>query len=384
VARRLKLRTWLHLAWSAVATGGILLEVLTPASTNPEDWQWPFGLAVFPFAGALVLIRRPGNKVGLLLAVVGAAAGFLFSGGWVAVTWPDHALSRPLESLVTAAVLVTFWGIVGLVYVFPTGEARPGWSRWAFRFFSVGLLGVAPLLFLLRPGPMDITGRDNPFGVDVDWLPALADQLVIVLPIGAVLGVVSLFVRLRRSEGVERAQLKVFLMGAAFVLGLVAIITVLPEVGGGLFDGLARVAVIVGFWALPTAIVAAILRYRLYDIDRLVSRTVTYVAALAMLGVGYAGLVVLLRGLLPLQGDLPVAMSTLVVASLFLPLVRRVQRLVDRRFFRSRYDTSAVVSSFASELRHSLDVDRLTDRTAEVVRATFEPEEVGVWLARND
>jgi hypothetical protein len=182
---------------------------------------------------------------------------------------------------------------------------------------------------------------------------------------------------------VERAQLKVFLVGAAFVVWLLVVITAVPEDGGGT-ETFWRVAVILGFWALPMAIVAAILRYRLYDIDRLVSRTVTYVAVVAMLGVGYAGLVVLLRGLLPLQGDLPVAMSTLVVASLFLPLVRRVQRLVDRRFFRSRYDTSAVVSSFASELRHSLDVDRLTDRTAEVVRATFEPEEVGVWLAGTD
>jgi hypothetical protein len=84
---------------------------------------------------------------------------------------------------------------------------------------------------------------------------------------------------------------------------------------------------------------------------------------------------------LPLEGDLPVAVSTLVVAFLFLPLVRRVQRVVDRRFFRSRYDTSAVVSSFASELRHSLDIDRLADRTAEVVRTTFEPEAVAVWVA---
>ncbi len=379
----MRLRSWLHLGWSAIATGSILLEVLTPATTNPEDWQWPFGLAVFPLAGAVVLIRRPRNKVGLLLATVGAAAGILFVGGWVVVGWPDSALSRPLEALVTIAVLVTFWGIVGLLYVFPTGEARAGWSQWAFRSFTVALLGVAPVLFLLRPGPMDITGRDNPFGIDVDWLPTLADQSVIALPTGAVLGVLSLLVRLRRSEGVERAQLKVFLVGAAFVLLLVAVITALPE-GDGAPEAIWRVAVIVGFWALPTAIVAAILRYRLYDIDRLVSRTVTYVAVVAVLGAGYAGLVVLLRGLLPLEGDLPVAVSTLVVAFLFLPLARRVQRVVDRRFFRSRYDTSSVVSSFASELRHNLDVDRLTDRTAEVVRATFEPEKVGVWLARND
>jgi hypothetical protein len=379
----MRLRTWLHLAWAATATGGILLEVLTPATTNPEDWQWPFGLAVFPLAAAMVLIRRPGNRVGLLLAAVGSAAGFLFVGGWVVMTWPDQVLSRYLEAAVTLAVFVTFWGIGGLLYVFPTGKAHTGWSSWAFRLFTVALLGVAPLLFLLRPGPMEVSGRDNPLGVDFDWLPSLADQSVIVLPVGIVLGVVSLFARLRRSEGVERAQIKVFLAGATFVLLLVAVITAVPEDDAGP-QTVWRAAVIVGFWALPTAIVAAILRYRLYDIDRLVGRTVTYVAVVAVLGAGYAGLVVLLRGLLPLEGDLPVAVSTLVVAFLFLPLARRVQQVVDRRFFRSRYDASAVVSSFASELRHGLDVDRLTDRTAEVVRVTFEPEEVGVWLARND
>ncbi len=349
------------------------------ARTSPEEWHWPLGLAVFPVAGAVLLLRRPANKVGRLLATVGAATGLLFAGEGVVLAWPDQALSLPLEAVVTTAFVVVFWAIVGLLYVFPTGEARPGWSLWAFRSFTVAVLGVSFALLLLSPGPMDITGRENPFGLDFDWLPALVDLFVIVLPIGALSGVVSLFVRLRWSEGVERAQLKVFLVGAAFVLLLVGIMA-LPEFDGGLVGVLGRVAVIAGFWALPTAIVAAILRYRLYDIDRIVSRTVTYAIVVGVLAGGYAGLVVTLRSVLPLEGDLPVAVSTLVVAFLFLPLVRRVQQVVDRRFFRSRYDAGVVVARFADELRSSLEVRDLTSRTEDVITEVLSPAKVDVWL----
>jgi hypothetical protein len=371
----MRLRTWLHVVWAAAVTGGILMV----ARTSPDEWHWPFGLAVFPLAGAVLLIRRPGNRVGLLLATVGATTGLLFAGEWVVLTWPDHAQTRPLEAVVSSGFVVMFWALVGLLYVFPTGEARGGWSRWAFRSFTVAVLGVAFALLLLSPGPMDITARTNPFGVDFDWLPSLTDQLFVVLPIGALLGVVSLFVRLRRSEGVERAQLKVFLVGAAFVLILVGIVA-LPEVDGGVVGLLGRVGVIAGFWALPAAIVAAILRYRLYDIDRIVSRTVTYAIVLGVLGAGYAGLVVALRSVLPLEGDLPVAVSTLVVAFLFLPLVRRVQRVVDRRFFRSRYDAGLVVARFADELRSSLEIVDLTTRTEDVINEVLSPARVDVWL----
>ncbi len=372
---RMRLRTWLHVLWASAATGGIL----AVARTSPEEWHWPFGLAVFPLAGAVLLIRRPGNGVGRLLATVGAGTGLLFAGEGVVLAWPNHALSLPLEAVVTSAFVVVFWAIVGLVFVFPTGEARAGWSRWAFRSFTAAVPGVGFALMLFSPGPMDITGRENPFGVDIDWLPTLADQFFIFLPIGAVLGVVSLFVRLRRSEGVERAQLKVFLTGAAFVLLLVGIMA-LPEFGGGVVGVLGRVAVIAGFWALPTAIVAAILRYRLYDIDRVVSRTVTYAVVVGVLAGGYAALVVTLRSVLPLEGDLPVAVSTLVVAVLFLPLVRRVQRLVDRRFFRSRYDAGVVVARFADDLRSSLEVTDLTSRTEDVITEVLSPMKVEVWL----
>jgi len=128
-------------------------------------------------------------------------------------------------------------------------------------------------------------------------------------------------------------------------------------------------------------VVTAVLRYRLYDIDRLVGRTISYAAVLVLLGGLYAGLVVALGSLLPIEGDLPVAVSTLVVASLFLPLVRRVQRVVDRRFFRSRYDAGVVVARVADELRGSLDLAEVTGRVGSVVDEVFAPETVGVWVA---
>jgi hypothetical protein len=138
---------------------------------------------------------------------------------------------------------------------------------------------------------------------------------------------------------------------------------------------------LIGYFGVPTAITVAILRYRLFEVDRLASRTVTYGTVVALLALCYAGLVVALRALVPVEGDLPVALSTLVVALAFLPLVRRVQRVVDRRFFRSRYDAGVVVARVAEELRGSLDLAEVTDRTETVVTEVFAPETVSIWVA---
>ncbi len=382
-------RVVLHLGWAAVATGAILLEVIIPASTNPDDWVWPLGLMPFPLAASLILIQRPGNRVGRVLLAIGAAAGFSFLGGWMAMTWFDAWWSPYLELLVSASVVVTFWGMVALLYVFPTGETLPGWPRLTLRWVTVMTLIVMPLFLLIRPGSLDVSAgidrlplRDNPLGVGPVWIVGLVSALFAVVVVGGVVGVVVLVTRFRRSTGVERAQIKVFIAGALFLIALFAVISSpLTGVGMTVSDALLGVVVIAGFWALPTAIVAAVLRYRLFEIDRLMSRTVTYLLVVGVLGLAYAGLVVGLRELFPVEGDLPVAVSTLVVALAFLPLVRRVQRVVDRRFFRSRYDASVVVARVAEELRGSLDLEDVTARAETVVSEVFSPESVTVWLA---
>ncbi len=370
----------MHLAWAAIATGGILWEVADPASTRSEDWVWPFGLLPFPVAGAVLLALRPANPIGRLLTAVGVAAGTIFIGGWLAGITRGR-FSEILELVSSAVVIVTFWGIVALLYLFPNGRLPTRWLRWPFWACTVMLLVVVPPALFFRPGPMDVTGRENPLG-GPEWLVTFFDQALLALPLGAVFGIVALVGRFRRSEGVERAQLSMFLTGAAFVIGLLVLISPLTdEDTTGVVDVLMRIVVVGGFWALPLAVVAAVLRYRLYEIDRIVSRTVTYAVVVGVLLAAYSGSVVLLRGLLPVEGDLPVAVSTLAVASVFLPLARRVQRAVDRRFFRSRYDAGQVVARVADELRHSLDLAQVTARTESVLAEALAPETVALWVA---
>jgi hypothetical protein len=138
--------------------------------------------------------------------------------------------------------------------------------------------------------------------------------------------------------------------------------------------------IVVSYIGIPVSIAIAVTRYRLYEIDRIISRTLSYGAVLVILAGIYSGTVLILRRLLPVEGDISVAISTLMVAFAFLPLVRRTQRVVDRRFFRSRYDASVVVSQLATELRGSLDMDRLADRAVSVIQETFEPEDASMWI----
>lgn len=376
---RARLRALFHATWGTLALSGPLLEVMSPATTARADWVWPLGLAAFAPAAALILIRRPANAVGRVLAVVAVAGSVLFNGGWVVTTWPDSSFGLLLEPLLSATVPVTFWGMIALLFIFPTGKSQPGWSRWAFRSITAGLLGLVPLLMLINPGPMEVSGRANPLGVEAAWVGPFLEGSLASLVVGAVLGVAALVQRFVRAEGIERAQLKWFVGGSGLVLTLVLLVAMVPEEYDQ-WAALTGALVVLGFWALPTSIVAAILRYRLYDIDRIASRTVTYLIVTGLLGAGYTGMLVALQSLLPTEGAFPVAASTLVMAWLSIPLLRVVQRVVDRRFFRSRYDAQEVVAGFTSVLRSNLGLDQVTESLTEVVSETFEPGHVSVWI----
>jgi hypothetical protein len=190
--------------------------------------------------------------------------------------------------------------------------------------------------------------------------------------------VVSVVLRFRRSEGVERQQLKWFTSAAALMLLVqLATMTVLPDgVAGDLLFGLSIALV-------PIAAGVAILRYRLYDIDRLINRTLVYAALTAVLGAVYAGLVLALGLLGGVGGELPswaVAAATLAVATLFQPLRRRVQAVVDRRFNRRRYDAARTVEAFSARLRDQVDLDTLAAELLAGVEQTVEPTTVSLWL----
>jgi hypothetical protein len=369
------MRRWVILLWSAAVFGSLALSVAFPPPGSEDSRPWAAGLMAFPVASALVLMHRPRNPVGLLLGVVSAAAGILFIGGWLETTYPGD-WGRYLEAVQGGVVVVQFWAILSLLYLFPSGVPDAAWPRMAYRLFTAWAVAMT-VLGVVRPGALDVSGRDNPLGLGPAWLSAFFDAGIVVLPIGALVGVGVLVHRRRRADVVERSQLKWFQSGAALVIAIMVVIAFVPE---GTADPVTFAIVVGGFWALPAAIVVAVLRYRLFEIDRLISRTFAYAIVLGTLAVVYVGMVFLVSSLLPRQGDLAVAVSTLAAAALFRPLLARTRHTIDRRFNRPRYDRAREVGRFAERVRDDIGLDDLTANLLTVVDHTMQPTSAGVWI----
>jgi hypothetical protein len=266
--------------------------------------------------------------------------------------------------------------------VFPNGRLiGPRWRLVvALEVLMIAVLGSF-IVFGQEIGPFDERWVvDNPIG----FLPQVAGFDGVFLPIWSaglifltIAGVTSMVLRFRRSETVERHQIKWLL----FAVGLFGVVYIYSAIfteftGGGVNDLLLTTSLI----GIPVAIAIAVLRYRLFDIDRVVSRTVGYAIVISVLGLVYAAGAVWLPSLL--SGDSPifVALATLVAAALFNPLRRRILRAVDRRFYRAKYDSEQVVDSFKAHLRDQTDLDRLTQDWISVISETMQPAKVGVWV----
>ncbi len=348
---------------------------------------------VYLVVGGLVATRLPANPVGWLFCGTGLFLGL------TSITYGYTALSLdPATGTVTgaseAAAWVTSWiwappllGVPTLLFLlFPDGRPiGPGW-RWVVGPAGVGLgcvivgSGLAEGALTNSPSP----ATANPLGL----LPrGLADGITTVgfalSLVALVLAGCSLVLRLRRSQGIERQQLK-WLMWSAGLLpvylatGLVR--WVLDARSGGL---LAELLLAACLSVVPLAVGAAILRYRLYDIDLVINRTLVYAALTATLAAAYLTSVLVLRVALdPLTSgsDLAVAASTLAVAALFRPLRSRIQATVDRRFYRARYDAARTLDSFATHLRDELDLATLQHDLRRVILDTVHPTDVSVWL----
>ncbi len=337
--------------------------------------------------GGVVSARRPDNRVGWLMLGIGVlftAPVLLGSYAGYALLAPGWPWGRGAAWVTTWAYLPAFCAIILLLLIFPQGRLRGRFRVWGARV--LGVAGVAvTVAAAFAPGPMDGFGPvTNPLGVD-----SLAGPLDTLLGVsGTVLSGVflmtlgSIFVRLRRSDGQERLQLTWVAYAAAMIV-LVEVPNVLPL---GLDDSwFGLVGVVVALTALPTAIAVAVLRHRLYDIDVVIKRTLVYGSLTVLLAATYLGLVLSLRVLLgPLTGesDLAVAASTLAVAGLFRPLRARVQQVVDRRFFRRRYDAARTVEAFSGRLRQEVDLETVSADLGVVVRDTMQPAHVSLWLRR--
>lgn len=336
--------------------------------------------------GWLLVARRPGNRVGLLLASGATLLSCAFLGFGVAAARSTVFGTADIPGGIAALFgLVT---IIPAVYLtvpvatllFPDGRLPSHAWRWpaGATAIAVALGSIGTLVSRWTP----IDGQpDHPMPLLPTWIHDAATSLsTIGLICGMVLAVAAIVVRYRRAAGQERAQMKWLLAGlsVAAVMFPVSWTTDIGPDDGALVDILSVVAL----GLVPLAIVIAVLRYRLYEIDRLVSRTITYGLVTAILFGVFTGFTVVMSSTVsPTGGNaLTTAVATLIVAALFNPLRRRVQQVVDRRFNRARYDAQQTASGFADRLRHQLDLPMLS---AELQRATIdsvEPHATAVWL----
>lgn len=353
---------------------GPVLEALIGPYAGTSSSAWPLTWVIWPVVGWMILGRRPGNRVGIACLVIGVANGIIFGLSAFVLEMPP-TVAAWTELGYTILGVVPWFTIIWLLIVFPSGFPTGATGKWMSRLLFV-IATWAVLGFLFNPAPLADTGLANPMArPNLSLLTSITDEsgffLVIAMALAAITDVL---VRWRRSTGVERQQFRWLVFGGAvFISVLFAGQFVADDWNGGLFW-------LLGNMAIPAAIGVAVTRFRLYEIDRLISRTVSYALVIGLLVAVYAGLVALLQVFVPSDNPLVVAASTLAVAALFNPVRRRVQGWVDSRFNRSRYDAERVMDSFASTLRNRVEVDDVVDGWVGVVSETMQPSSVGVWI----
>jgi hypothetical protein len=257
----------------------------------------------------------------------------------------------------------------------PTGSLpSPRWRWWAW------VAAIAPVVAaVLRPGSMDapFTAVENPLAVHSAAAEAVTIAGGVITNMALAVAAASLVTRFRRARGVERLQLR----WVAFAAGLSAVAITVILISWALGTEAAWTwATGVYVMILPLAIGAAILRYRLYDLDRIISRTLSYGLLTLWLSLSYAGLILILGQLVGSRSNLAVAGATLTVAAVFRPARRRIQEVVDRRFDRRRYDAARTTEAFSLRLRHEIDLDTLTGELVAVVDTTVQPSHTALWL----
>jgi hypothetical protein len=389
--------TW-WLAWltwtGTLAMYGVALAIIQAAgysvATQQNTWEARASLLVafiaFATVGALVASRQPRNAVGwIFLGIALLVALSVFGGEYANYVFVVNPGFLPGGYFAGWLYLWTWFPTIALIVtvpmVFPDGRV-PG-PRWrpvlrAWIVFTLLVVG----LWMVRPGvmsdPGDAPWPDNPIGIGFldplyDFLEA-ASQLVLIAFLIA--SASSSVVRFRRSRGDERQQLKWMTYGVAV---WVVWVPLSIAIQGDLADVLFALTIAV----LPAATAVAMFKYRLYEIDRVISRTLVYGALTVILGAAYAGLVLAGQALFSSfagGSNLAIAGSTLVVAALFLPARGRVQRFVDRRFYRRRYDAQRTLEAFGARLRQEVELGTLAADLRGVVTETMQPAHVSLWL----
>jgi hypothetical protein len=396
-----RIAAWL--AWSlcalcvALAAASPILGLLNGRTMGEmfTAWSGPSIVALatlivlFSFVGALIVSHRPENPIGWIFLAVGFFYGLLAADQYAIYALLTNPGSLPWGAEASWLGQWIWAPGLGLILVFlpllfPDGH--PPSHRWRPVAWLGGLsigLGVVSSMIVLWPerGPALVTGDESPSHVLQVLVVFVAFPLMLLAGVGAV---ISLFVRFRRARGVERQQIKWFASAAA--LTLVWILVFGESTLRGLPGVIVDLSALLVIPSIPIATGIAILRYRLYDIDRIINRTLVYGSLTLMLALVYFGVVTATQALfhtLSGQERLPqlvVVASTLAIAALFVPLRRRIQSFIDRRFYRSKYDARKTLEAFSAKLREETDLEALNSELVGVVRETMQPAHVSVWL----
>src|SRR5215212_7324391 len=395
---RMSGRTAAWLAWSACALSlaltalTVLLIVLLLRSDTPIYYYWLETSMValgYSTVGAIIASRLPESPIGWLFCAIGLCFGVShFSAEYAA-----YALLAPSRSLPVgqAFAWLTSWvwvGGLGLIVfldlLFPNGRLPSARWRWFARFTAIALLPAA-ILAALSPGLILSSTLHNPLGIG--GLPSASKAVEAFMYALVVVGASSMLARLRRAGRIERQQIKWFAYATAVAIsGVILKNTVGPAGGVTWVWWVALVLTTVGGGSSPASMGIAIFRYRLYEIDILINRTLVYGTLTLTLALIYLGCVATTQAIFRAltgqeqQPQLAIVVSTLVIAALFNPLRRRIQGFIDRRFYRRKYDAAKTLEAFTVKLRDETDLDALSDDLVEVVRDTMQPAHVSLWL----
>jgi hypothetical protein len=407
-------RTASWLEWSlgalsgAMFVGSVALWVLARSTHVPSSWGANLTVAgllgevlflAFPLVGALIASKHPHNPIGWIML----ADGLLWMLRDMFTYYSVYGVAKPGSvpfPVGLAGVNHWLWvpagGLLGtyLLLLFPDGKLPS--RRWrSLAWLSGAVIVLLSIGVILTPEPLENLGEiRNPFGLGaVPWLTTAGYVVLPLLPLCILASALSLVMRYRRSGGEEREQIKwiafaASVVGLLYMIALVSSFIVPSEIwfaaGLPLWLDFLEYAALLSFTTVPIAMGFAVLRYRLYDINILINRTLVYGSLTAALVTLYFGGIVVLQRLFVLltgqQSTLAVVASTLLIAALFNPLRRRIQSFIDRRFYRAKYDARKTLEVFSSKLRDETDLEALSGDLIGVVRETMQPAHVSLWL----
>ena len=392
-------RTAAWLAWSLCALSlaltalSILLLTLTlysPGGTTNYYWLETTVIAAsYSTVGAVVAPRLRKSPIGWLFCAIGLAFSVVHFSAEYAIyallAWPGSLPWGEVSIWIWAWVWVPAIGlIVFLDLLFPDGRLPGARWRWFARFTIAAVL-VGVLLTAFSPGPILQLPIPNPLGIGA--LPNVYSAVEAFMYALVVVGATSMLLRLRRVGWIARQQIKWFAYTTAVAIsGVILKNTIFPIVDEPWVWWAGFVLAVVGLAGNPIGMGVAVLKYRLYNIDFLINRTLVYGSLTALLALIYFGGVALTQATLRTftdqveQPQLAIVVSTLFIAALFNPFRRRIQSVVDRRFYRKKYDTRKTLETFSAQLRNETDLDALSDDLVGVVRETMQPAHVSLWL----